>query len=187
MNFRFSPRITGVVASVGSLFNQNHKDERNGEKKVFDVDKDGNRLFKEDIIKSVLEKLSERKTERAPLEQQWTLNANFLVGNQYCDINPYRGDIEQLEPVYDWLEREAFNQIAPLIETRIANLKKINYMMKVKPATNELEDYAKADVSTSVLQYTQKASDFETKKNTMIYWNELCGNCFWLSWWAPWR
>lgn len=183
MNFRFSPRITGVVASVGSLFNQNHKDERNGEKKVFDVDKDGNRLFKEDIIKSVLEKLSERKTERAPLEQQWTLNANFLVGNQYCDINPYRGDIEQLEPVYDWLEREAFNQIAPLIETRIANLKKINYMMKVKPATNELEDYAKADVSTSVLQYTQKASDFETKKNTMIYWNELCGNCFWLSWW----
>ena len=56
-------------------------------------------------------------------------------------------------------------------------------MMKVKPATNELDDYAKAEVSTSVLQYTQKVSDFESKKNTMIYWNELCGNCFWLSWW----
>ena len=55
--------------------------------------------------------------------------------------------------------------------------------MKVKPATNELDDYAKAEVSTSVLQYTQKSTDFEAKKDTMIYWNELCGNCFWLSWW----
>ena len=55
--------------------------------------------------------------------------------------------------------------------------------MKVKPATNELDDYAKAEVSTSVLQYTQKSTDFESKKDTMIYWNELCGNCFWLSWW----
>ena len=21
------------------------------------------------------------------------------------------------------------------------------------------------------------------RKNTMILWNELCGNCFWLNWW----
>lgn len=180
MNIRFKPPISGIIASVGSLFNKNSEDK---EKIVIDVDEKGNQLFKEDIIKKVLDELERRKTERSILEQQWTLNANFLVGNQYCDINPYRGDIEQLEPVYDWLERETFNQIAPLIETRIANLKKINYMMKVKPATNELDDYAKADVSTTVLQYTQKVSDFETKKNTMIYWNELCGNCFWLSWW----
>ena len=131
----------------------------------------------------MLDDLEKRKQERLGLERQWTLNANFLVGNQYCEINTHRGDIEQLEPVYDWLEREAFNQIAPLIETRIANLKKINYMMKVKPATNELDDYAKAEVSTSVLQSLQKNSDFESKKNTMIYWNELCGNCFFLSWW----
>ena len=181
--FRFSPPTTGVIASVGSLFGLKPDGTEDDEKIVIDVDDDGKTLFKEDIIKDVLEKLELRRTERSALERQWTLNANFLVGNQYCEINPYRGDIEQLEPVYDWLEREAFNQIAPLIETRIANLKKIHYMMKVKPATNELDDYAKAEVSTSVLQYTQKASDFESKKDTMIYWNELCGNCFWLSWW----
>ena len=181
MNIRFSPPISGLVASVGSLFNR--KGDIPDESKIIDVDEDGKTLFKEGIIQKVMDELELRRTERSALERQWTLNANFLVGNQYCDINPYRGNIEQLEPVYDWLEREAFNQIAPLIETRIANLKKINYMMRVKPATNELDDYAKADVSTSVLQYTQKATDFETKKNTMIYWNELCGNCFWLSWW----
>ena len=181
MNKRFTPPLSGVVASVGSLFSKQVESPEDA--KVIDVNEDGKTLFKEDIIKKVLDDLEERRTERSALERQWTLNANFLVGNQYCDINPYRGDIEQLEPVYDWLEREAFNQIAPLIETRVANLKKINYMMKVKPATNELEDYAKAEVSTSILQYTQKVSDFETKKNTMIQWNELCGNCFWLSWW----
>lgn len=179
--FRFSPPVGGIVASVGSLFGIKPGSEEEAD--AVDVDDEGKALFKEDIIRDVLEKLEKRRTERSALEQQWTLNANFLVGNQYCEVNTYRGEIEQLEPVYDWLEREAFNQIAPLIETRIANLKKINHMMRVKPATNELDDYAKAEVSTSILQHLQKASDFETKKNTMIHWNELCGNCFWLSWW----
>ena len=182
MNMRFKPPIDGIVANIGSLFGLNKGTEQDNPNAI-DVDDEGKVLFKEDIIQKVRDDLEKRKTERNILEQQWTLNANFLVGNQYCEINPYRGDIEQLEPVYDWLERETFNQIAPLIETRIANLKKLNYMMKVKPATNELDDYAKAEVSTNVLQHTQKVSDFDSKKNTMIYWNELCGNCFWLSWW----
>ena len=157
--------------------------ENEADNVVIDVDEEGKTLYKSDIIRNVLDELEKRRNERSSIERQWTLNANFYVGNQYCEVNPYRGDIEQLEPVYDWLERETFNNITPLIETRIANLKKINYMMKVRPATNELSDYMKADVSTSVLQYLQKESDFESKKNTMILWNELCGNCFWLSWW----
>lgn len=173
----FHTPLRNVVASVGSLFGGNKN------KEVIDTDKDGKTLYKEDIIGQVMEDLTKRKTERQILEQQWTLNANFLVGNQYCEINTYRGDIEQLEPVYDWLERETFNQIAPLVETRIANLMKLGSMMKVKPATNELKDYDKADTSTKVLQHTQKATDFNSKKNTAIYWNELCGNCFWMSWW----
>lgn len=180
MQLRFKPPISGITAAIGSLFG---RETPESEEKVIDVYKDGTSLFKEDIIHNVLEELERRRGQRSALERQWTLNANFLVGNQYCEVRPYTGEIEQLEPVYDWLNRETFNNIAPLIETRIANLKKINYMMKVKPATNELDDYAKAEVSTSVLQYTQKSTDFESKKGTMIYWNELCGNCFWLSWW----
>lgn len=180
---RYSPPLTGVVASIGSLFGLKGKGKGTDDANVIDVDDEGKVLYKEDIIQKVLEDLEKRKQERSVLEQQWTLNANFLVGNQYCEINPYRGDIEQLEPVYDWLERETFNQIAPLVETRIANLKKLSFMMKVNPATNELDDYAKAETSTSVLQHTQKVTDFESKKNTSIGWNELTGNCFWLSWW----
>ena len=183
MQFRFKPPLTGITAAVGSLFGMGKGGKEEDAKVAIDVDKDGNTLFKEDIIANVMTELETRRGQRSSLERQWTLNANFLVGNQYCDIRPYTGEIEQLEPVYDWLNRETFNNIAPLVQTRIANLRKINYMMKVKPATNELDDYAKAEVSTSVLQYTQKATDFESKKDTMIYWNELCGNCFWLSWW----
>ena len=182
MQIRFAPPMSGITATIGSLFG-NRKDDAEQAKRVIDVDRNGNTLFKEDIIHNSLEELEKRRGQRSSLERQWTLNANFLVGNQYCEVQPYTGEIEQLEPVYNWLNRETFNNIAPLIQTRIANLKKINYMMKVKPATNELDDYAKAEVSTSVLQYTQKSTDFESKKDTMIYWNELCGNCFWLSWW----
>ena len=182
MNLRFSPPITGITAAIGSLFGKRNAEEQE-DRQVVEIDKDGNTLFKEDIIANILEELEKRRNEKSGLERQWTLNANFLIGNQYCDIKPSTGEVEQLEPVYEWMNRETFNNIAPLIQTRIANLKKINYMMKVNPATNEYEDYAKADVSTSILQYTQKTTDFETKKNTMIYWNELCGNCFWMVWW----
>lgn len=182
MTFRFKPPQMGVFARIGKWFGA-EQDQDSEERKLIDVDDEGNRIYKEDIIHKLSEELERRRAERAPLETQWILNANFLVGNQYCDFNTYRGEIEQLEPVYDWLERETFNQIAPLIETRIANLKKINYLMKVKPRTNELDDYAKAEVSSNILQYTQNKTDFEMKKNTAISWNELCGNCFFLSWW----
>jgi hypothetical protein len=165
-----------------NLFGKNNPSDQD-EHISLDVDDDGQQLFKEDIIAFVLDELDKRKNERLPLEQQWTLNSNFMAGNQYCDINTYRGDIEQIEPVFDWLEREKFNRISPLVETRIANLKKINFIMTVKPRTNELDDYSKAEVSTAILRHKQNISDFNTKKNTMIAWNELTGSCFWWNWW----
>lgn len=179
--FRFSPKVGSITASIGSVFGKNSDDAENEE--VLLRDEEGNVLNREDIIRDVMDKLDKRRTERLPLERQWTLNADFLCGNQYCEINLTSGEIEQTEPEYAYVEREVFNNIAPLIETRIANLKKLNYLMKVKPATNELEDYRKAAVSTSLLQYIQKSTDFESKRDTMIYWNELCGNCFFLNWW----
>lgn len=125
MNIRFSPPVDGIKGKLSALFGRGRDEEPDNP--IIDTDEDGKSLFKEDIISGVLEDLQKRKDERGMLEQQWTLNANFLVGNQYCDINPYRGDIEQLTPVYNWMEREVFNNIAVLIDTRIANLKKISY------------------------------------------------------------
>lgn len=180
MNIRFTPPVSGIIAGAKSRIASLVKGEAD---KDAIADGEGNALYKEDIIREVLEELDKRKTDRTPLELQWNLNANFLMGNQFCDINPTSMEIEQVEAVFDWLEREQFNQISPLVETRIANLQKITYLMKVNPATNELDDYAKADVSTSILQWVQKNTDFNGQLSTALHWNELCGNCFFLSWW----
>ena len=153
------------------------------EREVLDFDSDGAPLYKDNIIAKIKEELERRKQERLPLENQWKLNANFLVGNQYCDINVYRNEVEQVENTDNGLERVTFNNIAPLVETRIANLNKISFTMKVKPRTNEIDDYAKAEVSTAILQYLQKNTDLSSKLKTLIHWNEICGNAFWLTWW----
>lgn len=156
-----------------------HPNEQN----EYFYDRDGKRLYNDDIVARVRDEAQKRRDERSAYELQWQLNANYLCGNQYCTINPQTKCIQNVNPVHEWMSREVFNQIAPIIETRIANLKKINYRMKVKPRTTELDDYAKAEVSTTLLQYLQSTTDFDVKKNSAIGWNELCGNCFILSWW----
>ena len=150
-----------------------------------DEDAEGKLLFKEDIVSNIVSDLERRRKERQPLETQWMLNANFLIGNQYIDINPNTGKLEQKEgsSVYSWLEHECFNRIAPLYNTRLSYLKKLQFIMSVKPRTNELEDIAKADVSSAVLRNFQSTSNFEAKKDSFIAWSEVTGTAFWLSWW----
>ena len=151
MNIRFAPPIKGIVSSLGSIFGTGDKGNEDDSRIVIDRNDNGEELYKEDIIAFVKEEARKRRDARSAYEQQWILNSNFLVGNQYCDINPYSGEVQQQDDVDDSRERRVFNQIAPLYETRIANLSKLSFNMKVNPRTNELDDYAKADVSTNIL------------------------------------
>ena len=154
-------------------------------KEPLDKDADGKLLFKDDIVADIMGDLERRRSERRPLEAQWMLNANFLIGNQYMDINPDSGKIEQnlTSSVYSWQEHECFNRIAPLYSTRLAYLKKLQFIMSVLPRTNELEDIAKAEVSTAILKNFQSTSNFEAKKDSFMAWAEVTGTAFWLSWW----
>ena len=147
-----------------------------------DENADGEILFKEDIVSDIMKDLSRRKTERQPLEAQWMLNANFLSGNQLLDINPNNNQLIETRQSYDWLEHECFNRIAPLYSTRLAYLKKLQFIMSVQPRTNELEDIAKADISSVILRNFQSTSNFESKKDSFIAWSEITGTAFWLSW-----
>lgn len=172
----------GIFERLAGIFKSNDEKKR---EHALDRDKDGKPLFKENIINEIKDKLERRRKERQPLELQWQLNSNFYDGNQYCDINI---GLREIKPyaVCDSEEgasREVFNRIAPLIETRVANLKKVNYAMEVKSATNELEDFQKAKISTAILRNTQEKSGFNAKKDALILWNEICGSCFWLTWW----
>ena len=140
-------------------------------------------VFEEDIVRAVLEELEKRKEERRPFELQWRLNANFMAGKQLCEINPYSMQIEEMMPAYDYEERGVYNKIAPLMETRLANLKNVSFAMSVKPRTDEADDYDKADVATKLLRYTSLQGNFDHKKNVLMQWAELTGSAFILSFW----
>lgn len=159
------------------------RDEPEDTNAALGVNPDGTTLYKDTLIGMVEDRLSEAKKERHAWELQWELNSNFLCGNQFVDINTYSGKIEEYSKPHDYEEREAYNQIEPLYETRIANLEAITYAMTVRPATDELIDIQKARVSTALLRHLQVVSDFNLKMHSVITLAELCGTAFLLSWW----
>lgn len=136
-----------------------------------------------EIISKIMNELQRRKDERRPLEAQWRLNANFLMGNQLCDIDRGSYEIVDYNPDPDILYSDVYNRIAPLYNTRLAYLNKIKFYMSVQPRTNELEDIRKADISSIVLRQFQNSSGFDVKKANLIAWAEIAGTSFFLSWW----
>lgn len=114
---------------------------------------------------------------------QWVLNANFLAGHQNCDLNLHSRTIEDFVPEHDYMSRGIYNRVAPLIQTRIANLRTVQYNMVVKPRTEDIDDYQKADVSTKLLQYTQSSGEFSRKMDMAYQWSAITGTAFFYSWW----
>lgn len=145
---------------------------------------DGREVTGEDVVAYILGELRRRRDERCAYELQWTLNADFLAGHQNCDINMTSRSVEMQETAEKGSkERRVYNRIAPLMETRHANLKSVNYDMVVKPRTAELEDYAKARISSKILSYCQAITDFDRKKDKLIAWAELTGTAYTISYW----
>ena len=160
------------------------KKDKTEENKQIDVDpKDGQPVYREKVISFISEEYERRKREKQTLELQWQLNSNFIAGNQYCDINVNTMTVEEQPAARQDLQREVFNRMAPIYETRLAKLSKIKPAMVVRPSTNELDDIAKADVSTSLLRGTQINTGFSNTLSTAESWMETTGTVFFLSWW----
>jgi hypothetical protein len=134
--------------------------------------------YKEEYVSLVKKKYDKWQKERRPIELQWSLNMNFLNGNQYCDINLVSKTIDQIEKFYDFEEREVYNQIAPIYETRIAKLKKVKPVPIVRPATNESGDLMAAKASTFVAKGLEQKQRMIEKRAQMTAWAEICGGCF---------
>ncbi len=147
------------------------------------ADSEGNIIYKEEIISYLNREYDRRHNEKQSLQLQWELNSNFIAGNQYCDINTTTKTVEQLKKENDWTQKEVYNHMAPIYETRIAKLGNIKPSMTVRPAGNELDDVAKADVSTSILKGIQIKSNFPGKLSTANAWCEICGTVCFMSWW----
>lgn len=141
-------------------------------------------IYADDVVGYIIDELEKRRSARVGLELQWNLNSNFLAGHQNCDINMLTHTIRNEDNVMTTdKERRVYNRIAPLMETRHANLKSINYDMIVNPRTVDMDDYAKAKVSTKILEYCQSVTGFNAKKDKLIAWAELTGTAFTLSYW----
>ena len=145
---------------------------------------DGEPVYADDLVAFITGELERIRDDRMVYELQWTLNANFQSGHQNCemDINQRRITEEENVEIRD-RERRVYNRIGPIMETRLAHLGSVTYDMVVKPRTYEGDDYAKAAVSTKLLQYCKANTGFSHKMRKGVAWAELTGTVYTLSWW----
>lgn len=131
----------------------------------------------EDIVKEVNENFASLRNERKSLELQWRLNMNFFIGNQYCEISPV-GDIEDYGKQYFWQEREVYNHIATIIETRLAKLGRVKAGVSVRPFSGDDSDVSSAKLSTGVLKAITEENNLSALLSKGNMWSEVCGSVF---------
>lgn len=129
------------------------------------------------IVDEILQDFQTRQIERKPYELAWELNMNFMIGNQYSVINP-KGEIQNIDKDYYWQEREVYNHIAPIIESRLAKLGKVRPTVSVKPTSNEESDLYCAKLSKALLNNFTDKSNLSELISKATLWSEITGTAF---------
>lgn len=137
-----------------------------------------------ELIDEVRKDFETRQNARKHLELQWQLNINFVLGNQYCDIMP-NGEIQDLDKRYFWQERQVFNHLAPILETRLAKLNRVRPKMTVLPATDNDSDIYAAKLSTMLLNSAYQKNELDKVISEATVWSETCGTAFYKVDWNP--
>ncbi len=129
------------------------------------------------IVNEVVSDYLRRREARRSLETQWQLNINFMMGNQYSYIAS-NGAINQDEKQYFWQEKEVFNQIAPIIETRISKICSNTPSVTVVPATTDESDIESAKLSKDIINSVSNRLNLGDILKTATTWSEICGTVF---------
>lgn len=137
------------------------------------------------LVSFVDEEFTRRREERMPFELQWRLNIAFIEGNQFMDINPVAQILQEIPKLYFWQEREPFNQVAPIIETRIARMSRMRPILKARPGTNSVEDMRSAKISTHLLRNFYYEERIQQKMAELYAWLEAMGSVFMKNIWNP--
>lgn len=140
------------------------------------------REFREDIVDDIVKDYQARAEARRPLETQWRLNMNFYLGNQFCTA-AVTGDITDVERDYYWQEREVFNQIASLVETRQAKLNTVRPTLTVRPFSSDEGDVRTAKSASKILSAACDKLDMDAILTAGTMWSEICGTCFYYVGW----
>ena len=92
--------------------------------------------YEKELVEDVWNDFKKRHEARKPFETQWQLNLNFVLGNQYCEVTQSQIQNE-IDKKYFWEEKQVYNHIAPILESRIAKLAKVRPTMTVLPASSD--------------------------------------------------
>lgn len=129
------------------------------------------------IVEEVMQDYYKRREARRSLESQWQLNINFVMGNQYSFINS-KGGLNEDEKLYFWQEKEVFNHIAPIIETRISKIISNTPKVTVVPASTDESDIESAKLSKEILNSVSNRLNLIDIEKTATTWSEICGTVF---------
>ena len=129
------------------------------------------------IVQEVVADYNRRQEERRSLESQWQLNINFMMGNQYSYIAS-NGGIREDEKRYFWQEKEVFNHIAPIIETRISRICGNTPSVTVVPASSDEADIEGAKLSKDIVNSVANRLNLVDIEKTATTWSEICGTVF---------
>lgn len=135
-------------------------------------------VFEDQFADFVEQEYKRRMAERKPFELQWRLNLEFVNGNQYLDIDPVTQSIQEIPRLYWYQEREVFNQIATIVETRISRLSRQRPIMKVRPSSNDEHDLSTSKVSSSLLNYSWNDQGMDDIYSDFLTWLEITGSVF---------
>lgn len=129
------------------------------------------------LVEEVKHDYNLRREARKSLEMQWQLNINFMMGNQYSYIAP-NGSVLEDEKQYFWQEKEVFNQIAPIVETRISKISSSMPNVTVVPASMDEADFESAKLSKQILSSVSNRLNLVDIQKSATTWSELCGTAF---------
>lgn len=136
----------------------------------------------QEIVNEVRQDYLNRREARRSLEAQWQLNINFYLGNQYSYINT-NNNLSDYDKQYFWQEKEVFNHIAPMIETRISKITRLNPTLQVLPASTDMEDIKSAKLSKEILSSVSNKLDLPALCKYASTWCEICGSAFYKITW----
>lgn len=134
------------------------------------------------IVNFVADDFKNRQISRRPYELAWELNMNFYLGNQFSYISS-SGELGDTEKQYYWENREVFNHISPIIESRLAKLYKVKPILNIKPSSNSNQDIYSSKLSKTILQNTMQSNNIDKLISTATAWSEITGTSFYkISW-----
>ncbi len=134
-------------------------------------------IWEEEKVNELRSDFNGRAAKRRAFEAQWQLNCNFLIGNQYVYARP-DGSVTGEERDYYWQERQCFNHIAPLIETRLAKLQRVRPKMSVRPASGDENDRLSAKAAAKILESACLKHNTDELIGKATMWSETCGSAF---------